>query len=365
MSADSWPLPASRADAADDFINSGPDSVVDPFEPDCVSHVSAVQVHWDHFDCSPKASGERMHTFLFNPPSDAEHGGEALHLENPRAGGVRTPFTSTLATGPSGTPRSSLNLRPSLVDNSHVHRSLSLRLWSHEIESNAECDASLEEAETYLRSRRNPSLLSRYGRSSACSASSHGNRSPQMCRGETIEETLSPLTIPSLPGAQKQTPRLTSDAGPPFHSCISSRRSSNLPPAVIHANYVPAGLQGRDSGAVSTTKKQYGLCSGEIALSTSSCEAHLLVQKTSHREQMSSGRDVFLGRIEQLEARLQQTETTLAQLVERFEAREAELEQRVTELQRMVALVGSAAGTSMSRSNSVGRTREPSRAMDA
>ncbi|RNF11943.1 hypothetical protein TraAM80_00638 [Trypanosoma rangeli] len=365
ISADSWPMPASRADAADGFINSGPCSVVDPFEPDCVFHGSAVQVHWNHVDSPSKACGERMHTFLFNPPSDAEHGGEALHLENPRAGGVRTPFTSTLATGPPGTPRSSLYRRPSLVDNSHVHRSLSLRLWSHEFEPNSKCDASLEEAETYLRSRTNPSLVSRYGRSSVCSASSHGNRSPQMCRGETIEETLSPLTIPSMPEAQKRTTRLTSDPGPFFHSCISSRRSSILSRAVIPANSMPADSQGIDSGAVSTTKKQYGPCSGERALPTSSCEANSLVPKTSYREQLNGDRDVLVGIIEQLEARLQQTESTLAQLVERFESREAELEQRVTELQQMVSLVGSAAMTSMSRSDSVGGTREPSRAMDA
>ncbi|RNE99437.1 uncharacterized protein Tco025E_09013 [Trypanosoma conorhini] len=365
LSADSWPLPTPRVAASEDHMDSGSCSVGEAFEQDCVSHASVIPVPCERFCDTSYATGERTHTFLFNEPSAAEHGGEDLHLDIPRAGGVRTPFASNSAIGQPLTPRSPVNRRPSLVDSSHIHRSPSLRLWNHDLETKAQCEDSVEDAATYLRSRRNPSLISRHGHSGASSARGHGSRSPQMFRGETIEETLSTSRTPFKSPAQMRASRLTNDIGPIFHSCFSSRRSSMLPPAVIHASGAPACVRGADSSGVSATQEQYGQGPGGRALPASSHEAHPLVPESAYRENFSSSRDFFLDRIEKLEARLQQTEQTLAQLVERFEARQVELEQRVAELQRRAALVSPAAVASISRSNSAGATREPSRAMDA
>ncbi|KAF8287962.1 hypothetical protein TcBrA4_0015760 [Trypanosoma cruzi] len=75
-------------------------------KPESESYLPILSVHCDDLDSVDETPAEQTHAFLENAPLDCGSGNEVFHLENPRAGGVRTPFASTPTMGHSGTPRS-------------------------------------------------------------------------------------------------------------------------------------------------------------------------------------------------------------------------------------------------------------------
>ncbi|ESS66441.1 hypothetical protein TCDM_04934 [Trypanosoma cruzi Dm28c] len=364
VGAESWPLHTSKLDFSDECFASPLSSVGMAPKPESESYLPILSVHCDDLDSVDETPAEQTHAFLENAPLDCGSGNEVFHLENPRAGGVRTPFASTPTMGHSGTPRSPSSRRLSVMENSHLHRALSVRFWNHN-DSNTANEISLQNAENYFQSRTHPSMILRPQSSSPRSARSHGTRSSQMWRGDTIEETLSQSFSPFRSNARTWDPRAPTDIGPFSRSCISSRRQSIFPHTGSQAVCASGSSRELDIRPGFPTEEHHAWALTGKTGQALSGDANPLLSGSTCPEDLSMGQRVLIEKIEQLEMRVEQSERSLAQLVERFEARQDKLEKRLAELQQQTVLVNLRDGPSPPNSNSPGGTREPSRVRDA
>ncbi|EKF32524.1 hypothetical protein MOQ_003627 [Trypanosoma cruzi marinkellei] len=362
VGAESCPLPTSKLDVSDECFTSPLSSVGMAPKPENESYLPILSVHCDDLDSVDETPEEQTHAFLENAPLDCGRGNELFHLENPRAGGVRTPFASTPTMGHSMSPRSPSSRRLSVVENSHLHRAPSVRLWSHNY-SNTTNGNAIQNAENYFQSRTHPSMIVRPQSSSPRSSRSRGARSSQMWRGDTIEETLSQSFSPFRSHAQPWDSRASNDIGPFSRGYISSRRQSIFPHTEGQAACASGSSRELDIHPGYPAEEHHAWTFTGSSGPALSGDANPLLSK--YPEDLGMGQRVLIEKIEQLEMRVEQSERLLAQLVERFEARQAELEQRLTELQQQTVLVNLRDGPSPPNSNSPGRTREPSRAKDA
>ncbi|KEG15269.1 hypothetical protein DQ04_00121010 [Trypanosoma grayi] len=362
---DNGPLPRATEDGDDERLGSTVDSIGVFFKADDESPMAFVRVSSNTMDAVAVSHDEG--TQMFGLESRQQQLGcvieqDAFYLEQPRAGGVRTPAAgSGLQSGTPETPRSR---RHSGMESSQLHRQSNVRMWNRSKDNPAGVDHSTQTAESYLQSRVNPYMVAHHRPSSSVGGRSCGSRSPQMWRGETIEESLTPYRSPSQTPGLGNLWRTSCDSGVVGHSNLSSRCSSALPMVSRRVSGAVGSSKLADAAVASSGEGHPSPAAAVAATQSLVGDSHPVSIGTRPYGEHGVTKKSLLDKMEGLERRMQVTEKRLVQVVEKFETCFAQLESCVGDLQRQMTHMMARIEPSLPQSDSRAETREPSRAMD-
>ncbi|KAH9578360.1 hypothetical protein LSM04_004243 [Trypanosoma melophagium] len=288
------------------------------------------------------------------PPTPTD---DVLLLEStPRAGGVRAPRSAT--------PGSST---PDIRRSAHRNQCNSARLWQREVGSPPVAEEILQTPEAFRQNRRHPSSIMRHRTSSPYGPGSPGSRSPQLWRGETIEETLSQIQSPMQSSPQTYSINAfhsLNECGTIGFSNSSSRRSSAFPIFGQSSAGVTGSVKGADGAPWNPVEeRQSSPVGGSDPLKNDAND--ILAHK--HRGEYVFTKKNLMDRIDNMERRFQHMEKAVLQALERIETHQLHLDQTLAELQeqqrqgRMYS--PSISSTRVDVSMPRDETREPSRAV--
>ncbi|ORC90534.1 uncharacterized protein TM35_000083320 [Trypanosoma theileri] len=284
---------------------------------------------------------------------------DSLSLEaTPRAGGVPTPGSVALGASTSG------GHRP-------VHRSLnnSARFWQRDVVTPVMDgdENDLQNAESYRQNRRPPSSIKQHRTSSPCGPSSPGSKSPQLWRGETIEETLSQNPSPMHSPQQSNVYASMNDYATIGFSNWSSRRSSAFPVFGRGSIGVASSVKGVDFMPWNPIEEHRDSSGAGTDTINNDENNNLGIQK--HRGEYVFTKKHLMDRIDNMERRFQNMERAVLQALERIETHQLHLDQTLTELQeqqqRKLMYSPSVSTTRVDVSVPRDETREPSRTVDS
>lgn len=288
-----------------------------------------------HVDCHSNTSEEQACQSILQTPQGSQDDSGLFQWDLPRAGGVRAPVT-TPSLRSAASERAASNCSLSTI---RLHQSSSVRGWSHtndDVLHDGFSEAT-EAAEAYLRSCISQSFALRRDSTPLSAAGGYASKSPQLRRGETIEEALASCCGFSGLSVQSAKFQWTPECSPLRESSWNSGHSCGVIPGVRRVSALPSHVKVSDSPLENPTEEQNFLPSRKTATRTTLTSAVPSLWLSAVRGEHETS-------LKTLAEAVQQMSRSLVRLEEKFGDHRAQVEQDMAELRRLLSAVVAATG---------------------